>query len=131
MTLLTPLPFEGWKGKKEVLTCKKVRPKARTFCKMNSLNPLRFTSHQRNWDKRLLFNFSKLQFLNDKIYSYIQKKAIVALGNLVFWSILSFKNRSFAKLKSKCLSQFLWWEVNLRGMRGLIFQKVRALGISG
>ena len=30
-----------------------------TFCKMNPLNPLRFTSHQRNWDKCLLFQFYK------------------------------------------------------------------------
>ena len=27
-----------------------------TFCKMNTLNPLKFTSHQKNWEKCLLFN---------------------------------------------------------------------------
>jgi hypothetical protein len=38
------------------------------------------------------FNFTKLQFLNDKIYSFT-KKTYLALGNLAkFWSILSFKN---------------------------------------
>ena len=29
-----------------------------TFCKMNALNPLRFTSLQKNWEKCLLFNFA-------------------------------------------------------------------------
>jgi hypothetical protein len=46
----------------------------------------------------------KLQFLNDKIYSY-NKKNYLALGNLakfMFWSIL------FARLKSKHFSQFFW-----------------------
>ena len=33
--------------------------KAWTFCKMNPLNPLRFTSHQKNWEKCLFFNLSK------------------------------------------------------------------------
>ena len=32
--------------------------KAWTFCKMNALNPLRFTSHQKNWEKCLLFNLA-------------------------------------------------------------------------
>ena len=27
------------------------QPEAWTFCKMNALNPLRFTSHQKNWEK--------------------------------------------------------------------------------
>ena len=43
-----------------------------TFCKMYPLNSLRFTFHQRNWDKRLLFNFVKIKFFNDKIYSFIK-----------------------------------------------------------
>ena len=34
---------------------------AQIFCKMNPLNSLRFTSHQKNWDKCLLF------VLNDEI----------------------------------------------------------------
>ena len=29
-----------------------------TFCKMNALNPLRFTSHQKNWEKCLFFNLA-------------------------------------------------------------------------
>ena len=33
---------------------------AQTFCKKNPLNPLRFTSHQRNWDKDLQFYQEKL-----------------------------------------------------------------------
>ena len=43
--------------------------------------------------------FTKLQFLNNKTYSYT-KSNYLALGNLVFWSISSFKR------KSKHLSQF-------------------------
>ena len=61
---------------------------------------------------------TKVQFLNDIIYSYTKKH--LAIGNLVklvFWSNFSFKNWIFAKLKSKFLSQFLWWEENLRGFR--------------
>jgi hypothetical protein len=60
--------------------------------------------------------------LNDKIYSY-NKKIYLALGHLaklILWSIL------FARLKSKNFSQFFWWEVNLRGLRALILQKVQA-----
>ena len=41
--------------------------KSRNFSFKFPLNPLRFTSHQRNWDKLLFFNFSKLQFVGDKI----------------------------------------------------------------
>ena len=63
-------------------------------------------------------SFPKL-FLNDKIYSYT-KNNYLALGNLaklMFWSILSFKNLQ---------DQFFWWEVNLRGLRAFILQKVQA-----
>ena len=41
------------------------------------------------------FNFTKLQFLNDKIYSHA-KKNYLALGNLILQDF----------------SQFFWWEVN-------------------
>ena len=68
----------------------------------------------------IFFNFTKLQFLNNKIYSYT-KNNYLALGNLVFWSISSFKT------KSKHLSQFFWWEINLRELRGFILQKIWAL----
>ena len=68
----------------------------------------------------LLINFTKLQFLNNKIYSYT-KNNYLALGNLVFWSISSLKT------KSKHLSQFFWWEINLRELRGFILQKIWVL----
>ena len=48
------------------------------------------------------FNFTKLQFLNDKIYGYTENNYL-ALGNLaklMFWSVL------FARLKSGQFSQF-------------------------
>ena len=64
------------------------------------------------------FNFTKLQFLNDKTYSYT-KNNYLALGNSVFWSISSFKR------KSKHLPQFFWLEVNLRGLRDSFFRKFR------
>jgi hypothetical protein len=63
------------------------------------------------------FNFWMIKFTE------ITKKNYLALGNLaklIFWSIL------FARLKSKHFSQFFWWEVNLRGLRALILQKVQA-----
>ena len=47
----------------------------------------------------------------------VNKKTYLALGNL----ILSFKD-----LKSKHFSQFFWWNVNLRGLREFILQKVQA-----
>ena len=55
------------------------------------------------------FNFTKLQFLKDKIYNYTQKNIwkFGKIGVLV--------NFILQKLKSKHLSQLLRWEVNLRG----------------
>ena len=78
------------------------------------------SSWQKCYKSVFFFNFTKLQFLNNKIYSYT-KNNYLALGNLVFWSISSFKT------KSKHLSQFFWWEVNLRELRGFILQKIWAL----
>ena len=77
-------------------------------------------SWQKCYKSVFFFNFTKLQFLNNKIYSYT-KNNYLALGNLVFWSISSFKT------KSKHLSQFFWWEINLRELRGFILQKIWAL----
>ena len=45
------------------------------------------------------------------------KKSYLTLGNLaklVFWSILAYQSRRFAKLLSFFSCQFLWWEVFLR-----------------
>ena len=49
---------------------------ARTFCKMNPLNPLRFTSHQRNWDKCLLFQIYKTSIFLMVKFTVIPKKSI-------------------------------------------------------
>ena len=46
------------------------------------------------------FNFTKLQFLNDKIYSYTKKLS----GTWQFDFIIQI----FARLKSKHFSQFFW-----------------------
>ena len=47
------------------------------------------------------FNFTKIQFLNDKIYSYTKKKLF---GTWQFDFII----QKFARLKSKHFSQFFW-----------------------
>ena len=47
------------------------------------------------------FNFTKLQFLNDKIYSYTKKKLF---GTWQFDFII----QKFARLKSKHFTQFFW-----------------------
>ena len=41
--------------------------------------------------------------------------------------LLNFIIQKFERLKSKHFSQFYWSEVNLRGLRGLILQKVQTL----
>ena len=43
-----------------------------------------------------------------------------------FCEFAQFSKQPFARLKSKHFSQFFWWEVNLRGLRGFILQKVQA-----
>ena len=43
--------------------------------------------------------------------------------------LVNFIIQKFARLKSKHFSHFFWWEVNLRGLRAFIFQKVQALGV--
>ena len=64
---------------------------ARTFCKMNPLNPLRF---DRETEKNVyFFNFTKLQFLSDKIYSYTKKSYI--FGTWQFGQI-GFSAKSYA-----------------------------------
>ena len=57
------------------------------------------SSWQKCYKSVFFFSFTKFQLLNNKIYSYT-KNNYLALGNLVFWSISSFKT------KSKHLSQF-------------------------
>ena len=52
-----------------------------TFSKINALNPLKFTSHQKNWEKCLLFNLAN--FWNIK---QIAKRQIVFLYNCKFYN---------------------------------------------
>ena len=65
--------------------------------------------------------------MNDKIYSYTKKKLF---GTWQFGKIdvlINFIIQKFARLKSKQFSQFFWQEVNMRGLRAFILQKVQAL----
>ena len=80
-----------------------------------------FSFHQVffSWQKKILSNFEKLQFVNDKIYSYIcQLIKIVFFGQF-------YQNRIkvFAKLLSFFMSQFLSWEENLRIRYNLFSRK--------
>ena len=81
--------------------------------------PWSISSWQEYYKSVFFFNFTKLQFLNDKIYSYTKKKLF---GTWQFDFII----QKFARLKSKHFSQFFWWEVNLRGLRAFMLQKVQA-----
>ena len=89
------------------------------------------SSWQEYYKSVFFFNFTKLQFLNDKIYSYTKKKLF---GTWQFGKIdvlVNFIIQKFARLKSKHFSQFFWWEVNLRGLRAFILQKVQASVFEG
>ena len=61
-------------------------------------------------------------FLNDKVCSYTKK----TIWHLAIWQNWCSIIQKFARLKSKHFSQFFWWEVNLRGLRAFILQKVQA-----
>ena len=70
----------------------------------------------------------------------IRVSSFSILQNFNFWMIkftvipkkifgtcqFDFVTQTFARSKSKHFSQFFWWEVNLRGLRAFIFQKVQA-----
>ena len=66
-----------------------LRPEARAFCKMNIVNPLRFTSHQKKLRKLLTFQACKL--LNDKM-----TKTIISNCQIAFLGITVIHN---SKLK--------------------------------
>ena len=72
------------------------------LCFNFSLDSLRFCSHERNWPKKswvVLQNFN-YWMINLRLHT---QKSHLALGNLAkmeFWSILSCKSWSFAKLLS-------------------------------
>ena len=69
---------------------------------------------------RLSF-FPKL-FFNNKVYSYTQNNYYLAL---LWYVLVNFFIQKFARWKSKHFFQFFWWEVNLRGLRAFILQKVQ------
>ena len=68
---------------------------------------------------KIIIRVSSFSILQN--FNRYTKNNYFTLGNLVFWSISSFKT------KSKHLSQFFWWEINLRELRGFILQKIWAL----
>ena len=58
-----------------------------TFCKMNALNPLIFTSQQKNWEKCLLFNLANFWMMK------LTKTSILPncqLPNSFFWYTCKF-----------------------------------------
>ena len=103
----------------------------RNFLKDSSdLNPFKFTSHQRNWFlvlEKKVSNFGKLQFLNSISYSCTKKHlALGKIGVSVNFIIHKLKSCKIAFF----VSQFLWLEVNLRGLRGNLKQKNLVLKVS-
>ena len=60
----------------------------------------------------------KLTIIPKKLFGTWQFGKIDVLVNFVI--------QKFARLKSKHFSQFFWWEVNLRGLRAFVLQKVQA-----
>ena len=83
------------------------------------------SSWQEYYKSVFYFNFTKLQFLNDTIYSYTKK----LFGTWQFGKIdvlVNFIIQKVSRLKSKQFSQFFWWKVNLRGLGAMILQKVQA-----
>ena len=80
-------------------------------------------SWQEFYKSVFFFNFTKPQFLNDKIYSYnlqlFQSYICTSLSytKKKLFVLVNFIIQKFARLKSKHFSQFFWWEVNLRGLR--------------
>ena len=72
------------------------------------------------------------QFLNDKIYSYNKKKTFGSwqFGKLVFWSISSFRDCSFANCSAYGTSHFLSISLvreNLRELRENLKHKIRTI----
>ena len=85
------------------------------FLKKKFSSCLKFSSHESNWDKKKAEQFCKTLII--EWFTVMQKNIYFALGNLariVYWSILSIKNCSSAKLISFYLFQFLSWKENLR-----------------
>ena len=71
-------------------------------------------------------SFSILQNFNFWMtkFTVIPKKTIWHLAIWKNWCFGQFFVYKFARLKSKYFFQFLWWEVNLRGLRAFILQTV-------
>jgi hypothetical protein len=132
-----------------LLSCNKEKLLLQKYCTGPSNNLIRLIeSNPKNWvlymsfdrfllavesrdlsqaDKKIIrvSSFSILQTFNFWMikFTVIQIKTIwhFAIGVLV-----SFIIQKLARLKSKHFSQFFCWEVNLRGLRGFILQKVQA-----
>ena len=60
---------------------------------------------------------------NSKLY---QKKLFGTWQFVKIDVLVDFIIEKFARLKSKYFSHFFWWEVNLRGLRAFILQKLQA-----
>ena len=84
-------------------------------------------SHDLSQDDKsiiIVSSFTKLT-LNDKTYSYTKK--LFSTWQFGKTDVLvNFIIQKFATLKSKHFLQFFWWEVNLRGLKAFILQKVQA-----
>ena len=95
-------------------------------CLKFPFNPLNFTSHQRNCCTKSLSNFAKLQFINDKIDQNTNFFQIAKVQMAFFCTTVNFiiKELKFCKtFQLFCVCQFLWWEVNLRELKGNLKQK--------
>ena len=71
-----------------------LRPEAWTFCKMNFVNPIRFTSQQEKLSK--VFTFQACKFLSDKMTKTILSNCQIAfLGIIViyYWNIEAWERR--------------------------------------
>ena len=98
------------------------------FCEKDILSILSYflsrekLTHKKSWAILKNVNLWMIKF---QLY---KKKLFVNLAKLVFLSILSSRNWSFAKLLSFFLSQFLSWEENLRERENLFFRKSEPKG---
>ena len=79
-----------------------LKTEAWTFCKMNALNSLIFTSHQKNWEKCLLFNLANYCLLTDQnsqndnyFHSKWSLNVVLSVNRYHFVNLLSFASSYF------------------------------------